>query len=95
MVKQVANGHNCWLASNQACADIMTTWISNWASGSSGSAPGTQMTAHPAARYHCRRDQGVPGRPDAVQSDGLSGGRAVVLALPLGYGRDPAVTVLR
>ena len=44
MVKQVANGHNCWLASNQACADIMTTWISNWASGSSGSSPGTQVT---------------------------------------------------
>lgn len=47
MVKQVANGHNCWLASNQACADIMTTWISNWASGSSGSAPGTQIQLTP------------------------------------------------
>src|SRR5579862_2464002 len=44
LVTQVANGHNCWLASNQACADIMTTWISNWASGSSGSSPGTQVT---------------------------------------------------
>jgi hypothetical protein len=47
MVKQVANGHNCWLASNQACADIMTTWISNWASGSSGSSPGTQVQLQP------------------------------------------------
>ena len=43
MVKQVANGHNCWLASNQACADIMTTWISNWAGGASGSSGGTQI----------------------------------------------------
>jgi hypothetical protein len=31
MVTQVANGHHCWLASNQACADTMTTWIQNWA----------------------------------------------------------------
>jgi hypothetical protein len=31
MVSQVANGHHCWLASNQACADTMTTWIQNWA----------------------------------------------------------------
>ncbi len=43
MVSQVAGGHNCWLSSNQACADIMTTWITNWAGGASGSAPGTQI----------------------------------------------------
>ena len=28
---KVGGGHNCWLASNEACADILTTWISNWA----------------------------------------------------------------
>ncbi len=36
VVQKVGGGHNCWLTSNQACADIMTTWIRNWAGGSAG-----------------------------------------------------------
>jgi hypothetical protein len=31
IVAKVGGGHHCWLASNSACADTMTTWISNWA----------------------------------------------------------------
>ncbi|MBN1237195.1 MAG: LamG domain-containing protein, partial [Gammaproteobacteria bacterium] len=31
MVTKVGGGHNCWLTSDSACADILTTWISNWA----------------------------------------------------------------
>jgi hypothetical protein len=31
LVTKVAGGHNCWLTSDAACADIMTTWLSNWA----------------------------------------------------------------
>lgn len=31
MVIKVAGGHNCWLASSAACADILETWITNWA----------------------------------------------------------------
>ena len=31
MVLKVAGGHNCWLSSAQACGDILTTWIRNWA----------------------------------------------------------------
>jgi mono/diheme cytochrome c family protein len=31
MVTKVAGGHNCWLASNDACGEILTTWITNWA----------------------------------------------------------------
>ncbi|MFT4939578.1 MAG: hypothetical protein ACI88A_002621 [Paraglaciecola sp.] len=31
LVSKVAGGHNCWLSSADACADIMTTWVSNWA----------------------------------------------------------------
>ncbi|MFT3907659.1 MAG: LamG domain-containing protein [Steroidobacteraceae bacterium] len=42
MVTKVGGGHNCWLASNQACADILTTWIKNWAGGA-GSSTGTQI----------------------------------------------------
>jgi hypothetical protein len=50
MVQKVAGGHNCWLSSPQACADILTTWISNWAGGGSGSSAGTQikLTAPPS-----------------------------------------------
>ena len=31
MVSKVSGGHHCWLASDSACADQLTTWISNWA----------------------------------------------------------------
>jgi hypothetical protein len=41
MVIKVAGGHNCWLASPQACADILTTWIKAWAGGVA--AGGTQI----------------------------------------------------
>ncbi len=34
MVTKVGGGHNCWLASPSACADILTTWIAAWAGGS-------------------------------------------------------------
>jgi hypothetical protein len=43
MVQKVGGGHNCWLASAQACADILTTWITNWAGGSSATSGGTQI----------------------------------------------------
>jgi mono/diheme cytochrome c family protein len=46
LVSRVSSGHNCWLgqgaASLQACGDIMTTWIENWA-GSSGTGAGRQI----------------------------------------------------
>lgn len=31
LVTKVGGGHNCWLTDAGACADIMTTWIENWA----------------------------------------------------------------
>jgi Concanavalin A-like lectin/glucanases superfamily len=37
MVAKVGGGHHCWLASNQACADTVTTWIKNWAGVTLGS----------------------------------------------------------
>ncbi|MGE0115131.1 MAG: LamG domain-containing protein [Steroidobacteraceae bacterium] len=43
MVTKVAGGHNCWTSSPQACADILTTWIRNWASASGNSGTGTQI----------------------------------------------------
>lgn len=43
VVSKVAGGHNCWTSSPQACADIMTTWIRNWASASGNTGTGTQI----------------------------------------------------
>ncbi len=31
MVEKVAGGHNCWLDSDAACGEILTTWITAWA----------------------------------------------------------------
>jgi hypothetical protein len=31
MVTKVGGGHNCWIGDNQACATILTQWITNWA----------------------------------------------------------------
>jgi hypothetical protein len=42
LVLKVAGGHNCWLSSNSACADILTTWVRNWA-GSAAGGGGTQI----------------------------------------------------
>ena len=36
LVAKVGGGHNCWLSDDAACADIMTTWISNWVGSASG-----------------------------------------------------------
>jgi hypothetical protein len=48
VVVKVSGGHNCWLADNNACGAILTTWISNWA-GATGVASATQvqLTAPP------------------------------------------------
>jgi hypothetical protein len=36
IVTKVSGGHNCWLADPNACGQILTTWITNWASASGG-----------------------------------------------------------
>jgi mono/diheme cytochrome c family protein len=33
LVTKMLSGHNCWLASDQACADVITAYISAWAGG--------------------------------------------------------------
>jgi hypothetical protein len=48
MVTKVSGGHNCWLADNSACGQILTTWISNWANATgSSSATQVQLQAPP------------------------------------------------
>jgi hypothetical protein len=46
IVTKVGGGHNCWLADSSACAQILTTWIANWAGATgAGSATQVQLTA--------------------------------------------------
>jgi hypothetical protein len=47
LVLQVGGGHNCWVASPQACADTMLTWIQNWLGGGSGASEKVQLVPPP------------------------------------------------
>ena len=47
MVTKVGGGHNCWLASDAACADILKTWISGWAGSSLAGGGGVELEAPP------------------------------------------------
>ena len=42
VVTKVSGGHNCWLGDSNACGQILTQWISNWA-GATGAASATQV----------------------------------------------------
>jgi mono/diheme cytochrome c family protein len=47
LVTKVASGHNCWLGTDapsvQACANIMITWIENWANSANSGSGGRQI----------------------------------------------------
>ncbi len=45
MVTKVAGGHNCWLASDQACADTITNYIEAWAGNAAAGARTIQLKA--------------------------------------------------
>ncbi|MDG5500963.1 LamG domain-containing protein [Marinobacter sp. BGYM27] len=45
MVTKVAGGHNCWLSSDQACADTLTRYIAEWSGNSAGAAKKIDLTA--------------------------------------------------
>ena len=47
-VLQVGSGHNCWVASPQACADTMLTWIQNWIGGGAGASEKIQLIPPPS-----------------------------------------------
>ncbi len=47
MVTKVGGGHNCWLGSNSACGDVLTTWISNWAGSANGGGTVIQLQPPP------------------------------------------------
>lgn len=68
MVTKVGGGHNCWLTSAGACADILTTWITNWA-GTTISNTGRKIELEPPASL---RDPGesrnFPADPGLFQT---------------------------
>ncbi len=63
MVTKVAGGHNCWLASNSACADLITAYIAAWAGGTGTVANVIELTAptlsDPAASKSFPADSGL------------------------------------
>jgi hypothetical protein len=48
IVTKVSGGHNCWLADPNACGEILTTWITNWAGSAVGTGTQVQLQAPPA-----------------------------------------------
>ncbi|NVJ49676.1 MAG: LamG domain-containing protein [Gammaproteobacteria bacterium] len=47
LVIKVGSGHNCWLPDNQACADTMTSYITNWAGDQANSSTEIVLTDPP------------------------------------------------
>lgn len=45
LVTKVASGHNCWLPSDAACATAITSYIEDWAAGSSSGGRQIQLIA--------------------------------------------------
>lgn len=66
MVAKVAGGHHCWLGSDaaslQACADILTTWIGNWAS-TNGAAGARQIALKAPALRDVGTSRSFPADP--------------------------------
>jgi hypothetical protein len=47
LVTKVANGHNCWEASNSACATIITNYIESWVGGDANAGRQIELEAPP------------------------------------------------
>ncbi len=66
MVAKVMGGHHCWLGSDsgslQACGDIITTWIENWANAS-GTAGARQIQIHAPAIKDVGTSRTFPADP--------------------------------
>ncbi len=45
LVTKVAAGHNCWLTSDQACADTLTSYLQNWIGNIGGGSNKIELTA--------------------------------------------------
>ena len=67
MVTKVAGGHNCWLSDPNACGEILTTWISNWA-GSSIGGTGTQVQLQEPPATPVSDSKNFPAAPTDFQN---------------------------
>lgn len=50
IVAKVQGGHHCWLADNNACADLLTRWITAWASVTQGGSGKTIQLVAPTLK---------------------------------------------
>jgi mono/diheme cytochrome c family protein len=64
MVAKVAGGHNCWLSSNVACGDIITTYITNWAGSTATGAGKVIQLVAPAVLLDPQDSRSFP--PDST-----------------------------
>ncbi|HEY8520070.1 MAG TPA: LamG domain-containing protein [Gammaproteobacteria bacterium] len=67
MVTKVAGGHNCWLSNDAVCADILTTWITNWA-GTTAGASGRKIDLEPPALRDPGASRSFPADPSLFGS---------------------------
>ncbi|MEL7536116.1 MAG: LamG domain-containing protein [Pseudomonadota bacterium] len=67
LVTKVGGGHNCWLASDQACADIMQTWIESWAGGNAA-AGGRDIVLEAPAEMQPGSSKNFPADSAAFQA---------------------------
>ena len=63
IVTKVAGGHNCWLADPNACGQILTTWISNWANATSDGGKGTVVSLAPPKDQTVGQSLNFPASP--------------------------------
>ncbi len=66
MVAKVGGGHNCWLASPQACADTLTAWITAWAGATAQGAQQVKLVAPPSVDVGASKS--FPADPSAFQT---------------------------
>jgi hypothetical protein len=67
IVTKVSGGHNCWLADPNACGEILTTWISNWAGASVGGT-GTQVQLVAPPPQNVGSSKNFPASPADFQT---------------------------
>jgi Concanavalin A-like lectin/glucanases superfamily len=67
IVTKVSGGHNCWLADNSACGQILSTWISNWA-GATGAASSTQVQLQAPPIQTVGQSLNFPGTPTEYEN---------------------------
>src|SRR5258707_9434871 len=67
IVTKVSGGHNCWLADPNACGEILTTWISNWAGAAIGGT-GTQVQLQAPPVQYVGTSKNFPASPADFQA---------------------------